>query len=299
MSHEGKDADLTSLSVEELFARYDEARHREAESFVPETGSPERGSRFFLNEKGRLIPDLAAKGERGRFYEEIRRRATLHDPEVLGRASEILLKDFPKTKREVRRFWLESATGSDGARSEAVESETRVYAKWTTKALLNQLEKLEGKIRALDERIPNWRMLQGGLGNEPSPAYIEGRRWESDREKITLELLNRGAFSVPAESVQASNVPAPAAGESHAQNSAPSAESVESESRNAAPSNAREAFIRPILEKKGFSVHKWATVAKVDFHTADNYLKGKAKPYPDTLKSLADALGVEVAKLPE
>jgi lambda repressor-like predicted transcriptional regulator len=66
-----------------------------------------------------------------------------------------------------------------------------------------------------------------------------------------------------------------------------------------ATSNAREAFIRPILEKKGFSVHDWARTAKVDFHTANNYLKGKTRPYPSTLKKLADALDVEVVKFRE
>jgi hypothetical protein len=61
----------------------------------------------------------------------------------------------------------------------------------------------------------------------------------------------------------------------------------------------RKAFITPILEKKGFSVHDWATKAHVDFHTANNYLKGKTKPFPATLKKLADALGVEIARLPD
>jgi hypothetical protein len=72
------------------------------------------------------------------------------------------------------------------------------------------------------------------------------------------------------------------------------------ESTNAAaPGNRREAFLRPILVEKGFSVHDWANEAEVDFHTANDYLKGKSKPYPTTLKKLADALGIEVAKLPE
>jgi len=69
---------------------------------------------------------------------------------------------------------------------------------------------------------------------------------------------------------------------------------------NAVPAgNRREAFIKPILEKKGLSIRQWAINAKVDFHTADNYLKGMTKPYPDTLKKLADALGVKVEELPE
>jgi hypothetical protein len=73
----------------------------------------------------------------------------------------------------------------------------------------------------------------------------------------------------------------------------------ETESTNAAAGNRREAFLKPILKEKGFSVHDWANEAKVDFHTANGYLKGKTKPYPTTLKKLADALGIEVAKLPE
>jgi hypothetical protein len=61
--------------------------------------------------------------------------------------------------------------------------------------------------------------------------------------------------------------------------------------------DTREGFLRPILDKKGFSVHEWARKAKVDFHTADNYLKAKTQPRPDTLKNLADALGVTVKRL--
>lgn len=82
------------------------------------------------------------------------------------------------------------------------------------------------------------------------------------------------------------------------QNNAKSTQDVENKFINAATGNTREAFLRPILDKKGFSVHDWARRANVDFHTADNYLKGKTKPYPDTLKKLADALGTEVEKLP-
>ncbi|MGC2529827.1 MAG: helix-turn-helix transcriptional regulator [Candidatus Acidiferrum sp.] len=63
--------------------------------------------------------------------------------------------------------------------------------------------------------------------------------------------------------------------------------------------NTRKAFIKPILDKQGLSIHDWATKANVDFHTANNYLKGKTKqPYPATLKKLAEALGIEVTKLP-
>jgi hypothetical protein len=85
-----------------------------------------------------------------------------------------------------------------------------------------------------------------------------------------------------------------------AQDSTPPSKSVESDSMNAAAStNMREVFVRTILQKEGLSIHDWATRTNVDFHTADNYLKGKTKkPYPATLKKLAHALGIEVGKLP-
>lgn len=61
----------------------------------------------------------------------------------------------------------------------------------------------------------------------------------------------------------------------------------------------RKAFLGQLLEEKGFSVHDWAKAAEVDFHTANGYLTGKTKPHPNTLKKLADALGVKVANLPK
>jgi hypothetical protein len=88
------------------------------------------------------------------------------------------------------------------------------------------------------------------------------------------------------------------AASSHPQNSDETAQIEQSKSMKAAARNTREELLRPILEEKGFSVHDWAKAAKVDFHTADNYLKRKTKPHPNTLKKLADALGIEVAKMP-
>jgi lambda repressor-like predicted transcriptional regulator len=55
--------------------------------------------------------------------------------------------------------------------------------------------------------------------------------------------------------------------------------------------------LKALLKQRGLSTHGWATQAGVDFHTADDYLKGKTKPYPDTLKKLADALGIKVEEL--
>jgi len=65
------------------------------------------------------------------------------------------------------------------------------------------------------------------------------------------------------------------------------------------PKNKREAFVMPILGRKGWSIHEWAVESRVDFHTANNYLKGKTRSYRSTRKKLADSLDVEVEKLPE
>jgi hypothetical protein len=62
--------------------------------------------------------------------------------------------------------------------------------------------------------------------------------------------------------------------------------------------NAREAFVLPILKQKGWSTNDWAQESKVDFHTADDYLKGETHPYRSTRKKLAVALGLAEDKLP-
>jgi hypothetical protein len=61
----------------------------------------------------------------------------------------------------------------------------------------------------------------------------------------------------------------------------------------------RAAFITPILEKKGWSILDWANNSGVDFHTANDYLRGSTKPYASTRKKLADSLGVTVDELPK
>jgi hypothetical protein len=68
---------------------------------------------------------------------------------------------------------------------------------------------------------------------------------------------------------------------------------------------ARRLFVMPLLEKKGWSVGDWARESKgvrkpegVDFHTANNYLKGVTKTYRSTRENLAKSLGVETDELP-
>jgi hypothetical protein len=65
------------------------------------------------------------------------------------------------------------------------------------------------------------------------------------------------------------------------------------------PLAARELFVCPRLVEKGWSIHDWAKQSGVDFHTADDYLKGRRRCYPSTRKKLADSLGVGVVQLPD
>jgi hypothetical protein len=64
------------------------------------------------------------------------------------------------------------------------------------------------------------------------------------------------------------------------------------------PAKLRQAFVERILTEKGWSILDWADNSGVDFHTANDYLKGTTKPYRSTRKKLADSLGVAVADLP-
>jgi hypothetical protein len=64
---------------------------------------------------------------------------------------------------------------------------------------------------------------------------------------------------------------------------------------------SRKAFIVPKLKAKGLSTEDWAKKATppVDFNTANDYMRGITNPHRDTLKRLADAIGVQVDQMPE
>ena len=73
---------------------------------------------------------------------------------------------------------------------------------------------------------------------------------------------------------------------------------VAAERINDNPQNERQAFVMPKLIEKGWSINQLAVQAEVDFHTVNDYLKGKTNPNRSTRKQLADALGVAVGQLP-
>jgi hypothetical protein len=79
---------------------------------------------------------------------------------------------------------------------------------------------------------------------------------------------------------------------------APPAEESERE-RGGGRESSRKAVVEPILGKKGWSILDWASHAYVDYHTANDYLKGKTKPYSSTRKKLAECLGLQPEELPQ
>jgi hypothetical protein len=64
-------------------------------------------------------------------------------------------------------------------------------------------------------------------------------------------------------------------------------------------SKQRRAFVEPLLDKKDWSTEEWAIESHVDFHTANDYLKGITKTTRTKRKNLADSLGVKVEELPK
>jgi hypothetical protein len=64
------------------------------------------------------------------------------------------------------------------------------------------------------------------------------------------------------------------------------------------PESSRRFLVKPLLDKRGWSINDWAVQSGVDFHTADRYLKGQGKPYPSTRLKLANSLNINVEALP-
>jgi hypothetical protein len=61
----------------------------------------------------------------------------------------------------------------------------------------------------------------------------------------------------------------------------------------------RRSIVDPLIAAKGWSTLQWANEAGVDYHTADNYLKGKTKKLrADARERLARVLGLTASELP-
>jgi Cro/C1-type HTH DNA-binding domain len=68
---------------------------------------------------------------------------------------------------------------------------------------------------------------------------------------------------------------------------------------SAAALKKQRSSVDRLLKNKGWSPHEWASESHVDWHTVNDYLTGKTRPYPSTLKKLAASLGVKPEDLPE
>jgi len=141
------------------------------------------------------------------------------------------------------------------------------YGNVSDSDLQRSREEVETKLEFLRQAFPDWDI-------QSSAASSEIRRLEKEREGIILTLVRRGRLDIGR-----AGDPTPAVQQNQG--------------------NQREAFVRPILDKKGWSIHDWAEKSEVDFHTANDYLNGETNPHPSTRKKLADALGVTVDDLPE
>jgi hypothetical protein len=62
---------------------------------------------------------------------------------------------------------------------------------------------------------------------------------------------------------------------------------------------ARRAFVEPKLKAQNMSGLEWASAAKVDYHTVQDYLSGKTRPRLNTRTKLAKALNEPLDDLPE
>jgi len=61
---------------------------------------------------------------------------------------------------------------------------------------------------------------------------------------------------------------------------------------------SRRGAVEPLLADRGWSTLDWAKAAGVDYNTANDYLNGLTTPRRDTLKKLAQAVGLNPADMP-
>ena len=74
--------------------------------------------------------------------------------------------------------------------------------------------------------------------------------------------------------------------------------SQEGAARKPIETNERRRVAERLLNKKGWTFNEWAqNSGSVDWHTVRDYVEGKYRPRPGTLKKLADSLGISVSRL--
>lgn len=282
---------LQNLSLEQLLARYNELGQKQidTETLASNDAVKEelQGIRAEIKRRQSKDPGLL---NRDPFAQSLLNETLLNilnsaDDELADRPKRFYLQDTTSSsaKDGAKGFFLENTTYYNSAK-EGAESADLNDPKVRTKTLRNRLQAVDEKLRFLQEQFPDWRAWGGGYGpgNNPPNYYLEIRQLENEREALILALSKRRKPGRLTEREKEQKL------------------SLDGKFTKAAASKTREVFLKPLLKTKGLSIRGWARNAKLDFHTADNYLKGKTRrPNPDTFKQLADALGVKVEELPE
>jgi hypothetical protein len=145
----------------------------------------------------------------------------------------------------------------------------------------------EGPTKDWDEVGRNWEALHAAA--EPCVT-----------EEFAAEARKRARTPIPVGSLYV--------GDSVEPDDALTGQSVEKNDRqsgtNVDRKAARQAFLKPILDRLGFSNNDWAKAGSdpgrpVDVHTVNDYWSGKTNPYRSTRKRMAVPLGIKVEELPD
>lgn len=169
--------------------------------------------------------------------------------------------------------------------------------------LVNRYKAVETKL-ARERNAPLVEALRDNL--QLLRDEMEKRMKRRDRGilKIAAEALKYGAEELASEQLEATRTEATkvVASLGTATNVASGQHETSLPKPPSAPSadrgRRRSSFVMPLLAQKGWSTRDWAVNAEVDFHTVNDFLKGRTDPYRSTRKKLAESLGVAVEKLP-
>ena len=115
------------------------------------------------------------------------------------------------------------------------------------------------------EMLARWMTLQEAIRRATAPSHFSG----GDQN----ERADGSPTTTPKEAAKALRVPEDLA-------------------------TSRRRVVEPRLTALGWSTLDWAMNAKVDYNTANDYLNGLTAPRRDTIKKLADAIGIAPAELP-
>jgi hypothetical protein len=136
------------------------------------------------------------------------------------------------------------------------------------------------------------------LDNGDRPAEVRIRHLKQQFLRMSKEQgeVFAGLIDQAEQKEQAAASRAPSSPETPAARP-PASESIQSETPEQ-KSQRRKAVIKAMLADRSWSIGDWASEAKVDYNTADDYLKGLTDPRASTRGKLAAALNIESKNFP-